>query len=198
MSPYPSPYNNISDQRPSSSPHSLNDHQGLGACGMIQLPLVELYGFKPSHAEFAYFAVPGDRIDGSSSWNGQNHGRVQRPSTGASSISATSHTSLSQANTPPVGEAYSDSEIDINLCKPPSHFSPTQLLFFSSFIARGGSFTQPMSSSPSPDIDPSFYLQYVGSQTSLTSLELVSPDFRFVAMNEHLSSAYAKLPDAEA
>jgi hypothetical protein len=125
MSPYPSPYDNISDQRPSSSPHPLNDHQDSRARSMIQLPSVESYGFNPSHAEFAYSAVPGDGIEGNNGWNGQNHGRVQRPSTGASSISAASHTSSSQANTPPVGETYGNGETDINRCKPHSNFSPT-------------------------------------------------------------------------
>lgn len=120
MSPYPSPYDHSPDQqRPSTSPQPIDDHSSSGiprVRSMIQLPSVDPYGFNPPQAEFAYSAVPGagssasiDSIDG-----GWNH-RSGRPSTSASSISAASHTSSSQANTPPVDNFAG--ETDINRCK---------------------------------------------------------------------------------
>ncbi len=50
------------------------------------------------------------------------HNRNVRPSTSTSSISAASHTSSSQANTPPVPENY-NGETDINRCESMSHIS---------------------------------------------------------------------------
>ena len=112
VSPYPSPYDHI-DQRPSTSPQPLheNDHPAGGiprVRSMIQLPSVDPYSFSPHHADFAYSAAgTGGPMNGSG--NG-------RPSTSTSSISAASHTSSSQANTPPVTDGYGG-EGDINRCK---------------------------------------------------------------------------------
>ncbi|EGO01842.1 hypothetical protein SERLA73DRAFT_166349 [Serpula lacrymans var. lacrymans S7.3] len=124
MSPYPSPYEQHPSERPSSSPQPLDEHQGgmPRVRSMIQLPSVDSYGFNPSQAEFAYSAVPGavgstasiDSMDG----HGWHHGgRSVRPSTSGSSISAASHTSSSQANTPPLGDSYGG-ETDINRFSP--------------------------------------------------------------------------------
>jgi len=185
MSPYPSPYDHSSEQqRPSSSPQPIDDHQSSGiprVRSMIQLPSVDPYSFNPSHADFAYSAVPGAvgstaSIDSMSESNGWNQ-RPVRPSTSASSISAASHTSSSQANTPPVTENYNDT--DINRCK--------------SFIY---SFThKPLSDCCSPIRALSTNCSSDGSQLGLlTSLEQpVSPDFGFVAMNEHLPPQYTKV-----
>jgi hypothetical protein len=121
MSPYPSPYEHPPDHRPSTSPHPGDSHHHGSiprVRSMIQLPSVDSYGFNPSHAEFAYSAVPADSMDGTHGWNGHHHAnRNQRPSTSASSISAASHTSSSQANTPPVTDTYGGGETDINRCK---------------------------------------------------------------------------------
>jgi hypothetical protein len=126
MSPYPSPYDQQhSDQRPSTSPQPGDEHQSSGiprVRSMIQLPSADPYGFTPSQAEFAYSALPGavnhasnmDSINDNTT-NGWNHRNV-RPSTSTSSISAASHTSSSQANTPPVSENY-NGETDISRCK---------------------------------------------------------------------------------
>jgi len=123
MSPYPSPYDH-NDQRPSTSPAPIDDHQSTGGISrvrsMIQLPSVDPYGFNNSQAEFAYSAIPGqvghtasmESMNDTGSWG---H-RSVRPSTATSSISAASHTSSSQANTPPVPEHYNN-ETDINRCK---------------------------------------------------------------------------------
>ena len=117
MSPYPSPYDG--EQRPSTSPQPpIDDHPSSGiprVRSMIQLPSVDPYGFS-SHtpqAEFAYSAQPSS-MEGMNDGNGWAHRNV-RPSTSTSSISAASHTSSSQANTPPVAE-YSG-ETDINRCR---------------------------------------------------------------------------------
>jgi hypothetical protein len=119
MSPYPSPYEHSSEQRPSTSPQPNDEHQGSisRVRSMIQLPSVDQYSFNPSQAEFAYSAVPSgnaslDSMDG----NGWHHNRSVRPST-SSSMSAASHTSSSQANTPPVPDNYNSRETDINRCK---------------------------------------------------------------------------------
>ncbi|KAJ7781414.1 HSF-type DNA-binding-domain-containing protein [Mycena metata] len=88
MSPYPSPYEQSDQQRPSTSPQPIDEHPSTGlprVRSMIQLP----------SAEFAYSASIDSINDG---WNSTRSGR---PSTAASSISAASHTSSSQANTPP-------------------------------------------------------------------------------------------------
>jgi hypothetical protein len=124
ISPYPSPYDHI-EQRPSTSPQPTEGHHGSipRVRSMIQLPSVDTsYGFNPSQAEFAYSAVPGESLDSSNGWT-QNGSRSQRPSTSTSSISAASHGSSSQANTPPVLDSYGGGETDINRCKfqaPPS------------------------------------------------------------------------------
>ncbi|KAF8665747.1 hypothetical protein AX16_000195 [Volvariella volvacea WC 439] len=129
MSPYPSPYDHA-DQRPSTSPQPVDNHQSAGmqrVRSMIQLPSVEPYGFGASQTDFAYSAMSGtvghtagmDSMNDSNAWNHRNH----RPSTAASSISAASHTSSSQANTPPVADNYGG-ETDINRFSPDFGFVP--------------------------------------------------------------------------
>ncbi|KAF8205128.1 HSF-type DNA-binding-domain-containing protein [Pholiota molesta] len=153
ISPYPSPYDHSEQQRPSTSPqppldsdhhNPHNVHQSAGGGlprvrSMIQLPSVDPYSFANSQADFAYSAIPGQGSMDSSLSNGDGvngwgvhspqHGRNVRPSTSTSSISAASHTSSSQANTPPVPENY-NGETDINRCT--SHF---QLVLLSSVTA---------------------------------------------------------------
>ena len=120
MSPYPSPYGH-GDQRPSTSPQPVDEHQSSGiprVRSMIQLPSVDPYNFNASPAEFAYSAAAVGHTTSMDSMN-DSHGwghRDVRPSTSTSSISAASHTSSSQANTPPVPENY-NGETDINRCK---------------------------------------------------------------------------------
>ncbi|KAH6915243.1 HSF-type DNA-binding-domain-containing protein [Coprinopsis sp. MPI-PUGE-AT-0042] len=116
MSPYPSPYDHPPEQRPSTSPrpvgddHSSSNGNGLPrARSMIQLPSVDPYGFTPNQADFAYSSIPGsvaqsNSMDMDNNWNHRN----TRPSTSTSSISAASHTSSSQANTPPLTDNYTD------------------------------------------------------------------------------------------
>jgi hypothetical protein len=95
---------------------------------MIQLPTVDPYSFNPGHAEFAYSAVPGgvgatssvESIDGHSGWNHPGS-RSGRPSTSTSSISAASHASSSQANTP---DHYGGGETDINRFSPDFGYIP--------------------------------------------------------------------------
>ncbi|KAG2043025.1 HSF-type DNA-binding-domain-containing protein [Suillus americanus] len=120
MSPYPSPYGeHPSNERPSTSPHPADDGNMPRVRSMIQLPSVDSYGFPAGQAEFAYSAVGGapiDSMDGRSGWG--HHQAGQRPSTSASSISAASHTSSSQANTPPLGDGYGAGEADINRFSP--------------------------------------------------------------------------------
>jgi hypothetical protein len=142
MSPYPSPYDHAADQnqqRPSTSPQPIDDHHHQSAGGiprvrsMIQLPSVDPYSFSNSQAEFAYSAIPSvghsasmESISDANGWgHTQGHrGAVgARPSTSTSSISAASHTSSSQANTPPVPENY-HGETDINRFSPDFGFVP--------------------------------------------------------------------------
>ncbi|KAK7061582.1 AGC/RSK protein kinase [Favolaschia claudopus] len=161
MSPYPSPYEPAGlqqhDDRPSSSPQPLDEHGQQHphhtshhhsqapprVRSMIQLPSVDPYSFGGSgggggggggggHGDFAYSAAPPD----SSMSAGGDWRTGPRPSTGASSISAASHTSSSQANTPPVGDTTG---------------------------GGGGSF-----------------------HGETTDISRFSPDFGYVAMNEHL------------
>ncbi|TFY79400.1 hypothetical protein EWM64_g4613 [Hericium alpestre] len=117
MNPYPSAYEQHVGERPSSSPQPPpDDHSMHRSRSMIQLPTVDNYGnFAPSQSEFAYGApgsgvgvgTPGglDTIDGS--WNS----RSVRPSTSASSLSAASQTSSSQAHTPPVTDNFGETDI---------------------------------------------------------------------------------------
>ncbi|KAF8211296.1 HSF-type DNA-binding-domain-containing protein [Mycena galopus ATCC 62051] len=126
MSPYPSPYEQATSpeqhQRPSTSPQPIDEgpsHHPSSAGGlprvrsMIQLPSVDPYSFSPGQADhFAYSAVGPDMND---SWASSRNGG--RPSTAASSISAASHTSSSQANTPPVQDGGFHGEGDINRCE---------------------------------------------------------------------------------
>ncbi len=127
MSPYPNPYDQSEHQRPSTSPAPVDDHSSsLGGVprvrSMIQLPSVDPYGFNNSQAEFAYSAIPNhhqvghatsmESMHDANGWSTRN----VRPSTATSSISAASHTSSSQANTPPIQENY-HGETDINRCE---------------------------------------------------------------------------------
>lgn len=123
MSPYPSPYDHTDQQRPSSSPQPVDDHQPNGiprVRSMIQLPSVDTYSFNSSQPDFAYSSIPGavshatgmDTMNDSNSWSHRN----LRPSTSTSSISAASHTSSSQANTPPIPDNYG-ANTDINRCE---------------------------------------------------------------------------------
>ncbi|KAJ7179829.1 HSF-type DNA-binding-domain-containing protein [Mycena crocata] len=142
MSPYPSPYEpSPEQQRPSTSPQPIDEHHASGlprVRSMIQLPSVDPYSFSAGQAEFAYSAVPGAvgstaSIDSMNDWST----RSGRPSTAASSISAASHTSSSQANTPPVQDGAFHGETDINRFSPdfgyvamnehlpPHHYSKT-------------------------------------------------------------------------
>ena len=137
MSPYPSPYDH-GDPRPSTSPQPVDDHQSSGiprVRSMIQLPSVDPYSFNTSQAEFAYSAAAVGHTTSMDSMN-DSHGwghRNVRPSTSTSSISAASHTSSSQANTPPVPENY-NGETDINRCKSLFVYSICLLVAFSVFL----------------------------------------------------------------
>ncbi|KIL00361.1 hypothetical protein PAXRUDRAFT_129995 [Paxillus rubicundulus Ve08.2h10] len=125
MSPYPSPYEHHTSERPSSSPQPAEEHNGTmpRVRSMIQLPSVDPYGFNSSQAEFAYSAVGSNAsIDSMDTRNGWGH-HGQRPSTSTSSISAASHTSSSQANTPPL-DGYGAAETDINRFSPDFGFVP--------------------------------------------------------------------------
>lgn len=124
--------------RPSTSPHpptpGVADHHSASqprVRSMI-LPPVESYSYGGGHNDFTYSS--GGASNGgqtsppmhtSVSGQGTGHlsnvdmewGRSVRPSTSASSLSAASHTSSSQANTPPnVDNGYGAGE-DINRCK---------------------------------------------------------------------------------
>lgn len=138
MSPYPNPYDHPDQPRPSTSPQPIDDHQTAGiprVRSMIQLPSVDPYSFNPSQAEFAYSAIPG-QVGSTASMDTMNGGgadswshRNVRPSTSTSSISAASHTSSSQANTPPVPDNYAN-DTDINRCKSRNFFFLFGLAFF--------------------------------------------------------------------
>ncbi|THG94714.1 hypothetical protein EW145_g8089 [Phellinidium pouzarii] len=100
---------------------------------LVQLPAVDTtpqtsaYTFSPG-GDFAYSAGGASNGQGSpplhssqgtghlSSVDAMDWGRSVRPSTSASSLSAASHTSSSQANTPPVDSTYGAGE-DINRCE---------------------------------------------------------------------------------
>ncbi|KAF8631134.1 hypothetical protein AX15_002481 [Amanita polypyramis BW_CC] len=120
MSPYPSPYED--HQRP-SSPRGVDDHQTSSiprVRSMIQLPSVDTYHFSnSSQSDFAYSTMQSATVGHADPLDTMNDGwsRSVRPSTAASSISAASHTSSSQANTPPVPDAYNN---DANI----NRFSP--------------------------------------------------------------------------
>ncbi|KAH9482852.1 Heat shock factor protein 4 [Psilocybe cubensis] len=133
VSPYPSPYDHPNEQqRPSTSPQPIDNHQSAGlprVRSMIQLPSVDPYSFNSSQAEFAYSAIPGavghtasmESMNDANGW--ASHRTAVRPSTSTSSISAASHTSSSQANTPPVPDNY-HGETDINRFSPDFGFVP--------------------------------------------------------------------------
>lgn len=132
--------------RPSTSPQpspltpGAGDHHVSRVRSMQQLPAVDTVGV--SHQPSTYTFSPGGEFaysaGGASNGAGQNSpslhgnsghgtghlsnvdamdwGRSVRPSTSASSLSAASHTSSSQANTPPVDNGYGAGE-DINRCE---------------------------------------------------------------------------------
>ncbi|KAL4076029.1 HSF-type DNA-binding-domain-containing protein [Scleroderma yunnanense] len=110
ISPYPSPYDHHTSERTSSSPPA-DDHMPR-VRSMAHLPPGDPYGFNPTQAEFAYSAVGSNpSMDSMDTRNGWGH-HAQRPSTSASSISAASHTSSSQANTPPLNDGYAETDIN--------------------------------------------------------------------------------------
>ncbi|EIW82222.1 hypothetical protein CONPUDRAFT_53933 [Coniophora puteana RWD-64-598 SS2] len=125
MSPYPSPYDH--SDRPSTSPHPIDDGSMPRVRSMIQLPSADYnFGGGVSQPEFAYSAGVGsaasiDSLDARGGW-GQHHS--VRPSTSTSSISAASHTSSSQANTPPLGDGYGHGGTGINRFSPDFGFVP--------------------------------------------------------------------------
>ncbi|EIW80325.1 hypothetical protein CONPUDRAFT_154360 [Coniophora puteana RWD-64-598 SS2] len=100
---YAPPYEH--SDRPSTFPHPIDDGSMPRVRSMIQLPSADYnFGGGISQLEFAYSAGTGsaasiDSLDARGGW-GQHHS--VRPSTSTSSISAASHTSSSQANTPPL------------------------------------------------------------------------------------------------
>ncbi|KAI6134896.1 HSF-type DNA-binding-domain-containing protein [Pisolithus croceorrhizus] len=120
ISPYPSPYDHHTSERPSSSPQPADDHSVNmpRVRSMAQLSSVDPYGFTSTHPDFAYSAVGNnpsiDSMDCRGGW-GHHIQAGQRPSTSASSISGASHTSSSQANTPPLTDGYA--ETAINRCE---------------------------------------------------------------------------------
>ncbi|EJD01055.1 uncharacterized protein FOMMEDRAFT_29831 [Fomitiporia mediterranea MF3/22] len=130
-----------SSPQPSPLTPGASDHHVSRVRSMAQLPAVDTVGVsQPS----AYTFSPGGEFaynpSSASNGNGANHGspplhgstghgtghlsnvdpmdwgRSVRPSTSASSLSAASHTSSSQANTPPVDNGYGAGE-DINRCE---------------------------------------------------------------------------------
>lgn len=117
ISPYPSPYDHHTSERPSSSPQPADDHNVSmpRVRSMAQLSSVDPYGFTSTHADFAYSAVGNnpsmDSMDCRGGW-GHHAQAGQRPSTSASSISGASHTSSSQANTPPLTDGYAETAIN--------------------------------------------------------------------------------------
>ncbi|KAI0317000.1 HSF-type DNA-binding-domain-containing protein [Amylostereum chailletii] len=125
MQPYPpqGPYDTHMDTRPSSasSAHGGHDEDSLlpRSRSMIQLPTVDAYGSfgASAPAEFAYAPPPQNHSHMDNDWS-----RSVRPSTSASSLSAASQTSSSQAHTPPVSDAYG--EADIHRCESQSHLPP--------------------------------------------------------------------------
>ncbi|KAL5530629.1 hypothetical protein ACEPAF_6887 [Sanghuangporus sanghuang] len=136
-SPQPSPLT------PGGSEHHVSrvrNMANLPAVDTVGVAQPSAYTFSPS-GDFAY--TPGGASNGSgaghgsppvhsSAGHGTGHlssvdpmdwGRSVRPSTSASSLSAASHTSSSQANTPPVDNGYGAGE-DINRFSPDFGFVP--------------------------------------------------------------------------
>ena len=122
VNPYPTPYEQHLDNRPSSSPQPGNgeDHGLHRSRSMIQLPTVDTYshyGSNQHQPDFAYSAAPLGNVGTGGAptsldqtmddWNS----RSVRPSTSASSLSAASQTSSSQAHTPPVTDQFEDTGI---------------------------------------------------------------------------------------
>ena len=116
VNPYPSPYD--MEERPSSSPQPPggDDHAMHRSRSMIQLPTVDPYSnFAPSQTgDFAY-AAPAGSVGTPVEMDGGWNSRSVRPSTSASSLSAASQTSSSQAHTPPVTDGFG--ETDIHRCE---------------------------------------------------------------------------------
>ncbi|KAI0069020.1 hypothetical protein BV25DRAFT_1817946, partial [Artomyces pyxidatus] len=117
VNPYPTPYEQHMEDRPSTSPQpgTGDEHSMHRSRSMIQLPTVDPYNsYSSAQADFAYSAAPmvggGGEMD-QSGWNS----RSVRPSTSGSSLSAASQTSSSQAHTPPVTESYGG-ETEIQRC----------------------------------------------------------------------------------
>ncbi|KAI6034299.1 HSF-type DNA-binding-domain-containing protein [Pisolithus microcarpus] len=100
ISPYPSPYDHHTSERPSSSPQPADDHNVSmpRVRSMAQLSSVDPYGFTSTHADFAYSTVGNNPSMDSMDF--------------ASSISGASHTSSSQANTPPLTDGYAETAIN--------------------------------------------------------------------------------------
>jgi hypothetical protein len=120
VNPYPTPYEQHMDNRPSSSPQPGNgeDHGLHRSRSMIQLPTVDTYNhYGSSQPDFAYSAGPLSNVGAGGAgtpldqtmddWNS----RSVRPSTSASSLSAASQTSSSQAHTPPVTDNFEDTTV---------------------------------------------------------------------------------------
>jgi hypothetical protein len=134
VNPYPTPYDQQHmDNRPSSSPQPGNgeDHNLHRSRSMIQLPTVEAYshyGSSQHQPEFAYSAAPLSNVGTGGAapsldqtmddWNS----RSVRPSTSASSLSAASQTSSSQAHTPPVTDNFD--ETGVHRCEFPFPAKP--------------------------------------------------------------------------
>ncbi|KAI5118559.1 hypothetical protein M0805_002939 [Coniferiporia weirii] len=121
--------------------HVSQAHSGISRVrSMVQLPAVDTtpqtsaYTFSPG-GDFAYSAGGASNGQGSpplhssqgtghlSSVDAMDWGRGVRPSTSASSLSAASHASSSQANTPPVDGPYGGGE-DINRFSPDFGYVP--------------------------------------------------------------------------
>ncbi|KAA1466143.1 hypothetical protein DENSPDRAFT_14917 [Dentipellis sp. KUC8613] len=124
MNPYPSAYEQHVGDRPSTSPPPPGDDHGMHRSrSMIQLPTVDTYGnFASSQPDFAYSAAPTSGVGvggggggGLDTMDGGWNSRSVRPSTSASSLSAASQTSSSQAHTPPVTDGFG--ETDIHRCE---------------------------------------------------------------------------------
>jgi hypothetical protein len=144
VNPYPTPYEQHLDNRPSSSPQPGNgeDHGLHRSRSMIQLPTVDTYshyGSNQHQADFAYSAGPLGNVGTGGAptsldqtmddWNS----RSVRPSTSASSLSAASQTSSSQAHTPPVTDHFEDTGIHRCELLPPNY---SQLLLWRCFLFR--------------------------------------------------------------
>lgn len=120
QSPYPSPYDQGGEGRPSTSPPSAVDdqHHMSRVRGMAPLGGEAAYAFNAGHGDFAYSAggLPGAPGPGGVD-SMDVYSRSVRPSTSASSMSTASHAS-SQAVTPPANGDFGSGggETDISRC----------------------------------------------------------------------------------